>query len=146
MVAIAVIAIGLTAVLGLLPGAIQSGRNAADNTLAATIVQDIFSNVRSTPFTLNNRACQYCALHDLPTFTGTDVPIHYDQEGNEINPASPTLNLQHYYLVTLQYTPQPTPPPPAALSIVTASIAWPANAPLTKQSKSTFVTEIAQYQ
>ena len=50
VLALAVSAIGLVAILGLLPQGLQASRDAADNTISATIVHDIFSTLRASPF------------------------------------------------------------------------------------------------
>ncbi len=50
MLALAIVSIGLIAILGLLPTGLRSARDAADNTISATVVQDSFSLLRNSPF------------------------------------------------------------------------------------------------
>ena len=54
VLAVAIASIGIIAILGLLPNAIQSSRDATDNTLSATIAQDVFANIRSQPLNTVN--------------------------------------------------------------------------------------------
>ena len=129
VMAVAVVAIGLTAVLGLLPGAIQSGRNAADNTLAATLAEDAFSGMRRDVLAM--------PIGTWPPTWNASVATDWDAAGG--NPSSAADN---YFLVTLTWTQSPSMPNSGL--IVTATVAWPANA-TANQSKSVFVTEIARY-
>jgi len=134
VLAIAVISIGIIAILGLLPNALQSGRDAADNTLSATIAQTTFNNLRTPPF-IGAYVCDFCPqpIINLQS-SGSVTPINFDREGFETNAANA------YYRVSLTYTNQA----PLALSTVTATIVWPAKstAPL---NTNVFATEIAQY-
>lgn len=144
VVAMAVMLLGIVAILGLLPNALQSGRNAADNTLAATIVQDTFSILRTNAFN-NAIVCEACGPGNTPltknlaTFDTTSLGVGpvsnaYDQAG------SSTTWPDAYYKVMLDYQPQT----PLALSRVTATVVWPARSKVPINT-NTFVTEIAQY-
>ena len=137
--ALAVMAIGLIAILGLIPQGVQSSRDAADNTLAATIAHDTFSLLRTNAFR-NAILCDTCTTpQDLSTYnTTTGSPLvsnAYDQAGFSTNDWGGA-----YYKVVLAFQPQT----PLMLTRVTATITWPA------QSKNplktdVFVTEIAQF-
>jgi prepilin-type N-terminal cleavage/methylation domain-containing protein len=144
VVALAVMSVGILAILGLLPTALQSSRDAADNTLAATIVQDAFSNLRSYPFGAAV-VCDACGPGNTPltknlaTFDTTlpgvrPVTNLYDQAGFSANWPDA------YYAVMLDYQPRT----PLALSRVTATVVWPAKsaAPI---NKNVFITNVAQY-
>jgi type II secretory pathway pseudopilin PulG len=135
MVAIAVVAIGLTAVLGLLPGAIQSGRTAADNTLAATLAQDAFASMRRQVLALATTGPSW-SLGPL----GTTPSITYWDAAGVIN--TPPLP-DRYFQVTRAWTPSSL--MPNSMLILTATVTWPANAPAASQNSSIFVTEIARY-
>src|SRR5258707_8255808 len=50
MLALAIVSIGLIAILGLLPTGLRSARDAADNTISATVIQDVFNTIRTQPF------------------------------------------------------------------------------------------------
>jgi uncharacterized protein (TIGR02598 family) len=131
MLALAVIAIGLVAVIGLIPQGIQASRDAADNTLAATIVQDTFNLLRQE--TLES------------TFTWSSLSgiqnIYYDSTGtNQIITAIPTANT--YYDVNLVFK-QTTP----NYVSVAATVMWPVKTGVTKPlNTNSFVTVIANYQ
>ncbi len=134
VVALAVMSLGIVAVLGLLPSALQSSRDAADNTLAATVAQDAFNNLRTYPFG---------AVVVCDTCSGTQNLSTYNQpESNAYTQAGIGTNNWGgaYYKVVLNYQPQP----PLALTRVTATVVWPAQskAPI---NTNVFVTNIAQY-
>ena len=131
MLALAVVSIGIIAILGLLPNALQSSRDAADNTLAATIVQDLFSSIRAQPFHKADfgAGSKDLAVQVLPS---SPVKLNYDSTGN------PT-NVLDYYQVLVSIEPQP----PLGMSYVRAAVLWPAHSgrPVT----NFFVTGVAQY-
>ena len=130
VIALAVVSIGIVAVLGLLPTALQSSRNAADNTLAATIVQDTFSDMRR----------QVLASTVWPT-AATTLTTYWDATGLLKNPL---LASDNYFLVTLTWTPSPS--MPLSVLVITATVTWPAKpGMITFLNTSTFVTEIARY-
>ena len=138
--ALAVISIGIVAVLGLLPHGLQASRDAADSTLAATIVQDTFSTLRSYPFN-NALVCDACCpgdtaeYQDLGALTGTLLLSNaYDFAGSSTNFANA------YYKVMLSYEPESP-----SLARVIATVVWPALsvAPI---NTNVFVTQIAHYE
>jgi prepilin-type N-terminal cleavage/methylation domain-containing protein len=115
VLAVAVIAVGLMAVIGLFPQGLQSSRETADNTIVATIVQDIFGTIRSQPFTAVNLG----TTHNLSTITWSTIPIPdvlwFDQDG--YTPATPQ---DQYFKVDLTFT-------PGIISnscVVTAAVTW----------------------
>jgi uncharacterized protein (TIGR02598 family) len=142
MLALAIVSIGLIAILGLLPTGLRSARDAADNTISATIVQDVFSAIRTNQFTtvdlstfgfpqvVGQPTAPYNLLNSYPTITA-----YFDQEG--FKPVTPQDN---YFQVNLTFTNQT----PLALSMVTATVVWPAHAN-NPANHSVFVTRIAQY-
>ena len=147
MLALAIVSIGMIAILGLLPSGLQSGRDAADNTMAATTVEYTFSALRASPFT-QAPVCDACnpvllgqpLIENLATYNSSapavgPVSNGYDYAG------SPTSNnwASAYYKVILTYTPQsPT------LTRVRAAVVWPAKSKATVIT-NIFVTEIAQH-
>lgn len=152
VLALAVSAIGLMAILGLLPQGLQASRDAADNTISATIVHDVFSTLRTSPFTnitnLNSfgftvngailqNPCNLQTYSLPPPPLGNQAAVAYfDQAGFTTN------RLNGYYKVILNF--QPEPAPPAAVSVVTATVVWPAVAP-SPINTNVFVTKVAQY-
>jgi uncharacterized protein (TIGR02598 family) len=128
MLALAIVSIGLIAILGLLPTGLRSARDAADNTLSATIIQDVFSNIRSQPFGSVDLGNGPLNLN----VTGSQI-LFYDSSGGQTNLAAA------YYRVVVSFQAQPVP----GLSFVQASVLWPAVSanPVT----NVFTTYVAQY-
>src|ERR1017187_4803426 len=103
MLALAIMAVGLIAIIGLIPQGVKSGRDAADNTLVATIVHDTFNDLR---------------MQALTTFPPALPPnTYYDAVGtNILSAASPN----RYFRVHLtSSSSQPN------LLGITASVTWP---------------------
>ena len=150
MVALVVIAVGLIAIVGLIPQGIQSSRSAGDNTLVATIVHDVFNTMRSQPFTaVNLNAFGFVstlpAPYDLrnPYVGPLQAPqAYFDSSG--LAPANPPAD--NYYRVVLTFRPHPA--LPLSLSMVTATVTWPvksAAVPAIPLNTQVFFTEIANY-
>jgi prepilin-type N-terminal cleavage/methylation domain-containing protein len=156
--AVAVIAIGLLVVIGLFPQGLQSARDAADNTMSATIVQDLFSYLRSYPFSAP--PMQICPLPiplGNPGYPGCDllatqIPINlnlangnttlnFDQDGLiTTNPY--VVGFAGYYQVLLAWQAQGA---PVNRALVEATVIWPAQSPA-PMNTNIFVTMIATYQ
>ena len=116
--ALGVMSVGIIAILGLLPSALQSARNAADNTVTATIVQDLFSTLRAQPFTTASLSSLGGSSFQLnnPANTGT---LNFDQAGNVTNTSGSYLS---YYRVVVTSASQA----PFAKANVQATVFWPA--------------------
>jgi prepilin-type N-terminal cleavage/methylation domain-containing protein len=139
MLALAIMAVGLIAIIGLIPQGVKSSRDAADNTLAATIAHDILNSIRSQPFGSVNLG-DGSGPHPLSTFTGPLI-LNFDSSGNP-TPA----NAIDYYKVTFTFKPLSGLPPPNGLplSLVTAIVQWPGRS--SSPNTSIFATQIANYQ
>jgi len=134
VLAIAVISIGIIAILGLLPNALQSGRDAADNTLAATVAQDTFNILRSYPFDAAV-VCDTCAgTQNLATYNQTESNA-YTQAGFSTNNWNGA-----YFKVVVNFQPQT----PLQSTRVTAAVVWPAQSRVPANT-NIFATIIAQY-
>jgi uncharacterized protein (TIGR02598 family) len=120
--AVAVCAIGLIAILSLFPHALQSARDAGDNTLVATMVEKLFNGLRTNA---------YSTVAALPNST-----LYFDQAGFPTNSVAGA-----YYQVDLRYQPQ-TPLP--QVTRITATVLWPAAAAIPFNTNM-FVTQITQY-
>ena len=122
MIAVAVVTLGIVAVLGLIPVGLKSARDAADNTLSATIVQDVFSVIRAQPF----------------NSLGAPNTLYFDQNGTNMTPV--TTPYYSYYRVEVSYTSLS----PLPLYGIQATVVWPAwtASPL---NTNIFVTEVAWY-
>lgn len=144
--AVAVVAIGLLAVIGLFPQGLQSARDAADNTMSATIVQDLLSQLRGGTF--NN------VVISVPAATPSNVVIDltssfilrntfdFDQDGAiTSDPAA------SYYRVNLTTAPVLGLPGVSlpGVSFVQASIAWPYHSSKANINTNIFMTEVARY-
>ena len=137
MIAVAVVTLGIVAVLGLIPVGLKSARDAADNTLAATIAQDIFSQLRARPFgpiTIYTN-CENTLFTTVDLTGSGQASWSYTQDGY-----LPCAAATPYYRVALAYA--NTIP---SLSRVTATVVCPAQS-ANPPNINIFVTEIAQYQ
>ncbi len=124
MVALVVIAVGLIAIVGLIPQGIQSSRSAADNTLVATIVHDIFNQMRAT-------------------WPPVSTNIFYDAAGVNSFPALSSSPDRHFHIVATAQLSASV--PQLQLYAVTAVVTWPAKAQ-NPVNTNVFFTEIARYQ
>ncbi|MGD0059348.1 MAG: prepilin-type N-terminal cleavage/methylation domain-containing protein [Verrucomicrobiia bacterium] len=160
VLALAVSALGLVAIVGLLPQGLQASRDAADNTISATIVHDIFATIRTSPFTsVTNVDSLGFNLHYLPviqpvnlgTFNNSAVGCnnnsslvvssYFDKAG--FIPA--TTNADFYYKVILTFQPECAQNGTlATVSTVTATVVWPALS-ASPINTNVFVTKVAQY-
>ena len=138
MVALAVVTIGIIAILGLIPVGLKSARDTVDNTVAATIVQDIFTGVRSTFMTYTNPVTAGVALSTIGAIGSSTV--YFDSKGN--GPVAAGTN--SYFQVNLTYEQEYT---LSTLYRVTAVVTWPAHNPAgvtpSTLPGNTFVTEVA---
>jgi prepilin-type N-terminal cleavage/methylation domain-containing protein len=162
VLALAVAAIGMVAILGLLPQGLQASRDAADNTISATIVHDIFSTIRTMPFTnvtslsslgfvVEPGGTPFPNPCNLQIYSLPPAPLGFPPQGDVayFDQAGFSNNLANaYYKVTLNF--QPEIPPgvpnttPAAVSFITATVVWPALSPVPINT-NVFVTKVAQY-
>jgi uncharacterized protein (TIGR02598 family) len=153
VLALAVSAIGLVAILGLLPQGLQASRDAADNTVSATLVHDIFATIRAGQFTsatnvnslgFNLPISPVCNLQTFSSSVSGISSSYFDKAG--FIPA--TTNADFYYKVVLVFQPEIPPTAPAgtlaAVSTVTATVVWPALS-VSPINTNVFVTKVAQY-
>jgi uncharacterized protein (TIGR02598 family) len=125
MLALAIIAIGLIAIIGLIPQGIKSSRDASENTLVATIVHDTFNDLRRQALT--------------PPWPPNLVDVYYDVAGTNQS-LSPSVDT--YYQVHL-LIPQSTP----TLLTISARITWPVKSVTAVPPNTNFFsTQIANYQ
>ena len=152
VIALGVIAVGVIAILGLFPIALQIGHSAQDETRAPEIAQTIygslagqapsqFSNVR---FLLSDGVTLFPSPTS-PSINLTQPPSSYtlyaDNAGQLINSATNAS-----YLITI-YTNNSVPgfTDPASANAVTVRVAWPANAPAANQTYRDYVRIISKY-
>ena len=134
--AMAIMAVGFIAIIGLIPQGVSASRSAADNTISATLVHDIFNTIRSQPFGTVKLGSFGFGTYDL-TVSGSGS-AYFDQSG--FAPASAADN---YYKVTLNFITQS----PVPSSLVVATVTWPAKSATTlPPNTNTFTTLVAHYQ
>jgi uncharacterized protein (TIGR02598 family) len=131
--ALAIMAIGLIAIIGMIPQGVQSSRDAADNTLAATIVHDTFNQLR-----------QEAVTTWPPPSLATSPNLYYDVVATNATTSQTVDSYYHVHLTSLPGTVAGL-PAPNLLLVVTAVVSWPTKsaAPL---NNITNVTQIANYQ
>jgi prepilin-type N-terminal cleavage/methylation domain-containing protein len=160
VLAMAVAAIGLVAVLGLSPQGLQASRDAADNTISATLVHDIFSTIRTTPFTnITNldsfgfmpslTHSSYTNLQAFPVNGPLVLSNYLDEAGFYTTPDAHGFYTNGYYKVVLTFQPElPSSAtvgrPPSSVCIVTATVVWPAHS-ASPINTNIFVTKVAYY-
>ena len=153
VLALGVIAVGVIAILGVFPTALQTGHSAQDETRAPEIAQTIygslaaqapsqFSNVR---FRLSDGVTLFPGPPPSPSINLTQPPSSYtlyaDNAGQLINSATNAS-----YLITI-YTNNSVPgfTDPASANAVTVRVAWPANAAAANQTYRDYVRIISKY-
>ena len=126
--ALAIMAIGLIAIIGMIPQGVQSGRDAADNTLAATIAHDTFSEIR-----------RYALTTWPPTWPPSlAADTFYDAAGTNQVPLGSVDRYYHVHLTSQAGS-------VANLLVITAVVSWPAKS-ASPINNITNVTQIAKYQ
>ena len=151
-IALAVLAVGLLAIMGLFPQGLQASRDAADNTIAATIVQDLFSRIRSQPFNTAFTICTDQYPPGDPNYPGCKpsgiIPplspnsvntLTFDQDGFITNTTTANPQYRAYYRAVVYWG-----APVGGVLPITVQICWPALT-ATPVNTNTFFTEIAQY-
>jgi uncharacterized protein (TIGR02598 family) len=153
VLALGVIAIAITAILGLLPVALITGHSAQDDTRAAQIAEAIVSSVTSQAQTQFNNvqlpfADNTTLAVDLTASSSPTTPTLYaDNDGNLISATGQNAVIAAYAIyIFANNSPSGFPtPPPAYANQVTVRVAWPANAPAASQKYSDYVRIISKY-
>jgi type IV pilus assembly protein PilV len=135
--AVAIFAVGIIAVLGLLPTGLQSARAASDRTIAAMIANDAFSQLRVDPFgsayVCTNAGCTTGVTLNL----SNNVSATY---GYMLTGALPATSSDPvYFRVNLTCSSMAP-----GLSSVRATIVWPAAA-VAPANTNIFITQVAWY-
>jgi hypothetical protein len=151
VLALGVIAIAITAILGLLPVALSTGHSAQDDTRAAEIAQTIFGSLVAQAPSQFNTGIQL----PLPGNTTLSPAINLTSSSS---PTMPTLyagndgqlmqsqSAASAYAITIFTNNSP----PGFTDVgyanqVTVRVAWPANAPAANQTIRDFVRIISKY-
>jgi uncharacterized protein (TIGR02598 family) len=131
--AVGVTIVAITGLLAIMVVGMGVARDATDDTLVATIAQDIFNDIRSQPF---NSVTMAGPSRNLETFTGLDGTLYFDGQGYGVPPANA------YFRCELRYS---SVAPTGHLAGAHLTIYWPApstvSAPLFTNS---FYTRVAR--
>ena len=140
VLAVAVIAVGLMAVIGLFPQGLQSSRDASDNTLSAMIAQDILDDIRrqSGNTTFQISFCS-CPSHTWGASSTADL-FWMDAQGA----TNVSLGSGSYFQIQATYNPNSGGIPSLTEAIVT--VVWPVPAAsAAPPNTNVFYTKIAKY-
>jgi prepilin-type N-terminal cleavage/methylation domain-containing protein len=119
VIALAAAAIGLVAFMAVVSHAIRSGRTAADEHLSATIIQDLFNDIRAQNFSnVTLAGFDPPGPYDLAVESGT-ISNSYSASGFETNATA-----LPYFKISITFT-NPLP----AMSRVHAAVVWDAKSP-----------------
>jgi len=137
-IALAVVSIGIIGVLSLLPHGLDAARNSADRTIAASVAQDLITDLRNLPF------------NNLINLTPSEFPYYYDQSGLYLtnqskNYASVATNA--CFAVTVQCNNWTGPGGNGDLQAVSVTVDWPSKPPEATTPplhRETYVTAIAK--
>lgn len=139
MLALAVAAIGMVAVLGLLPQGMQSARSAADNTISATIANNIFGRIRSQSF----KKVDFVDLEGNNTTydlsASGNVTLYFDHRGVPTNTLGGANN--YYFRANVEFQHASS----GSLTTVIATLVWPALATHPPPNTNIFITSVAAY-
>jgi uncharacterized protein (TIGR02598 family) len=152
VIALGVITVGIVAVLGIFPTALQTGHSAQDETRAAHIAQSIFgslvaqapSQFNSVQLPLSNGVTQI----DLRTTLSPAVTIYADNDGKMTNSAT---NATYAVPIFTNTSVAGFNDPNCAVlgtcsaNQVTVRVAWPANASAANQTFRDYVRIVSKY-
>jgi uncharacterized protein (TIGR02598 family) len=152
VLALGVIAVGVIAILGVFPTALQTGHSAQDETRAPEIAQTIFSSlVAQASSQFNNLQLPIPGNPSLSinltlSSSPTTPTLYADNDGK----LTPGATAAAYAILIFTCNPSNCASPPAgfndpALNQVTVRVAWPANAPAANQTYRDYVRIISKY-
>jgi len=151
VIALGVIAVGIVAILGVFPTALQTGRSAQDETRAAQIAQTVFGSLvgqalaqfNNVQFLLSDNITRSQPPIDLTTSSGTTPALTlYAKNDGELTQDA-TTGVYAIFLYTNNSVAGFT--DPATANQVTLRVAWPANAPAANQTFRDYVRIISKY-
>ena len=153
VIALGIVTVGIIAVLGVFPTALQIGHSAQDETRAAHIAQSIFGSlVASAPSHFTNAQLPLNPSPspgpaplsiNLTTGSGTTpaVTLYADNDGNLV----PNLTNAAYAILIYTNNSVPGFTDPASANSVTVRVAWPANALAANQTFRDYVRIVSKY-
>jgi hypothetical protein len=153
VIALGVITVGIVAVLGVFPTALQTGHSAQDETRAAHIAQSVFGSiVASAPSHFTNAQLPLYPSPspgpaplslDLTSNSGTTpaLTLYADNDGNLL----PNLTNAAYAIFIYTNNSAAGFTDPASANAVTVRVSWPANAPAANQTFRDYVRIVSKY-
>jgi prepilin-type N-terminal cleavage/methylation domain-containing protein len=153
VIALGIITVGIVAVLGVFPTALQSGHSAQDETRAAHIAQSIFGSiVASAPSHFTNAQLPlYPSSSPAPTplslnltsNSGTTpvLTLYADNDGNLL----PNLTSATYAIFVYTNNVVAGFTDPASANAVTVRVAWPATATAANQTFRDYVRIVSKF-
>jgi Tfp pilus assembly protein PilV len=153
VLALGVITVGIIAVLGVFPTALQSGHSAQDETRAAHIAQSVFGSIvaSATSHFTNAQLPLYPSPSpapaplslDLTSNSGTTpaLTLYADNGGNLL----PNLTNAAYTIFIYTNNSVPGFTDAASANAVTVRVAWPANASAANQTFRDYVRIVSKY-
>jgi Tfp pilus assembly protein PilV len=146
VIALGVITVGIVAVLGVFPAALQTGHSAQDETRAAHIAQSVFgglvaqapSQFSGVQFLLSDGVTRSPSIN---LTTSSSYTLYGGNDGQLTNSAANAT-----YAITI-YTNNSVQgfTDPASANEVTVRVAWPASAPVANQTFRDYVRIISKY-
>jgi hypothetical protein len=154
VLALGVIAVGVVAILGVFPTALQTGHSAQDETRAPEIAQTIFGSLvaqASSQFSnMRFLLSDGVTLFPTPPSPSIDltaapatVQLYADNDGKLTQDA--TTAAYKIFIFTNNSPPGFPTPPPAYANQVTVRLAWPANGAAANQTYRDYVRIISKY-
>jgi uncharacterized protein (TIGR02598 family) len=147
VIALGVITVGIVAVLGIFPTALQTGHSAQDETRAAHIAQSVFGSlVAQAPSQFSNLQL---VLSDGSRASGINLTmsatpaltLYADNDGKLMQDATKAA----YAILIYTNNAVPGFTDPASANAVTVRVAWPANALAANQTFRDYVRIISKY-
>lgn len=127
--AVGVVAIGIIAILGLLPSGLNSSRDTANETRAALMAQSVYTTLRSQPFDKVNLFSSSDDFIDLRSQNGS-LRLYSDINGSITN----IENAESVFFLDLDFNNNPTNFPsvsPSRVNQVSLNVTWlPTNSTL----------------
>ena len=151
VIALGVVTVGIVAVLGVFPAALQTGHSAQDETRAAHIAQSVFGSLAASASThfSNAQLPLYPSPSpgptplsiDLTTTLSPAVTLYADNDGNLI----PNSTNAAYAIFIYTNNSVPGFTDPGTANLVTVRVAWPATAPAANQTFRDYVRIVSKY-
>ena len=143
--AVAIVGVGVLAVMGMLPVGLEASRRVSDDTIINTIVGDMFNWRRVTPYS-SISWFPYNAPALTTTRPSTPVVTIFDAMGNlpkdEYDHTNPYYG-GDYFKVSYTILDHPDFAGATDIARVLVTVEWPVNAPAAKQQRRYFLSQFS---